>query len=72
MTEHSIYVELNFIDLFDIISLTEEWSLRILVGVTKQSLTCFKNESEVVIKSSIWRYIEVLNDLQEKNEGLLK
>ena len=44
ITGCSTYVELNLIDLFDNISFTAEWSLRISVGVTPQSLTCLKNE----------------------------
>ena len=66
MTGRSTYVELNLTDLFENMSFTAEWSLRIPVGLNPQSLTCLKNGSEVVITSSIWKDIEALNDLQVK------
>ena len=72
MTGRSTYVELNLIDLFENISCTAEWSLRIPVGVTPQSLTCLEKDSEVVITSIIWGDLEELNDIQVTREGLLK
>ena len=65
-------MELNLNDLFEKVSLTAEWSLRIPVGVTPQSLTCLKNESEVIIKSSMWGDLEALNGIQVTKEGFLK
>ena len=53
MTGRSTYVELKLIDVFENVTLTAEWLLRITVGVTPQSLTCLKNEYEVVNKSSM-------------------
>ena len=72
MTGRSTYVELNLIDLFENICFTAEWSLRIPVGGTPHSLTCLKNDSEVVITSSIRGDLEALNDLQVTKEGVLK
>ena len=53
MTGRSIYVEVNLNYLFENVSLTEEWSLRIPVDVAPEYLTYLKNESEVVITSSM-------------------
>ena len=72
MIGRSTYVDLNLNDLFERVSLTAEWSLRIPVDVTPQSLACLKNESEVVITSSMWGDLEALNDLQVTKEGFLK
>ena len=53
MTGRSAYVEVNLNYLFVDVSLTAVWLIRIPVDVAPQSLTCLKNESEVVITSSM-------------------
>ena len=63
MTRRSTYVEFNLNDLFENVILTAEWLLRIPVGVTPQSLTCLKNEFEVVITSRMLGDLDALNDI---------